>query len=38
MRYPSRVLDLQSHRQVEHGHAFYHPELDILRFLLSSPS
>ena len=32
MRYPARVFDLQSHRQVEHGHTFYHPELDILRF------
>ena len=32
MRYPTRVFDLQSNRQVEHGQAFYHPELDILRF------
>ena len=32
MRYPTRMFDLSSHPQVEHGQDFYHPELDILRF------
>lgn len=32
MRYPTRVFDLRPHPQVGHTRAFYHPELDILRF------
>ena len=32
MRYPTRIFELSSYRQGEHGQNFYHPELDILRF------
>jgi peptidoglycan/LPS O-acetylase OafA/YrhL len=32
MRYPTRVFDRRSDHEVEHRDAFYHPELDILRF------
>ena len=32
MRYPTRVFDLRSYQEVEHRDAYYHPELDILRF------
>ena len=33
MRYPTKRLQEHSGRQVEPGRVFYHPELDVLRFL-----